>query len=107
MRSLFVLTATLLVAIPTQAQESAEERIAQAIAPLPEALRGGATVLSFDENDNSSVLRQGTNNMVCWADDSTEEFNVSCFPKSIESMMVRRRELGFLRGVSGAADIVQ
>tara|TARA_B100001245_G_scaffold225739_1_gene200646 strand:+ start:158 stop:742 length:585 start_codon:yes stop_codon:yes gene_type:complete len=107
MRSLFVLTAILLVAIPIQAQESAEERITQATAALPEALRDGATVLSFDENDNSSILRQGTNSMICWADDPTEEFRVSCFPKSIEAMMVRRRELGFLRGVSGSVDIVQ
>ncbi len=107
MRSLFMLAATLLIANPTQAQESTAARITQAVAALPEALRDGATVLSFDENDNSSVLRKGRNSMVCWADDPTAEFRVSCFPKSIEAMMVRRRELGFLRGVSGSVDVVQ
>ena len=93
MRSILVFTAILLAAIATHADESAEERIAQAVAALPEALRDGATVLSFDENGDSSVLRQGTNYMICWADEPTERFLVSCFPKSKEKFQVRRREL--------------
>ncbi len=93
MRSIFVLTAILLAAIATHADESAEERIVQAVAALPEALRDGATVLSFDENGDSSVLRQGTNYMICWADEPTERFIVSCFPKSKEKFEVRKREL--------------
>ena len=107
MRSLFVLTATLLAVIPIQAQQSTGERITQTVAPLPEALRDEATVLSFDENDNGTVLRQGTNGMICWADDPGADFRVSCFPQSIEPMMVRRRELGFEGGDSRAADLVQ
>ena len=83
MRSLFVLTATLLAVIPVQAQQSTGEIITQTVAPLPEALRDGATVLSFDGNDNGTVLRQGTNDMICWADDPGTDFRVSCFPQSI------------------------
>ena len=107
MRSLILLTVTLFTVLPIQAQQSTGEIITQSVAPLPATLRDGATVLSFDENNNSTVLRQGTNDMTCWADDPGADFRVSCFPQSIEPMMARRRELGFERGDSNAADLVQ
>ncbi len=106
MRSTFVLTAILLAAIATHADGSAEERIAQAVAALPEALRDGATVLSFDENGDSSILRQGTNNMLCWADEPTERFLVSCFPKSKEKFEVRKREIRAGGGAENWRDVL-
>lgn len=66
---------------------------------MPEALRGGATVIGYDQSGDRVVLRNGTNDMICWADDpnSTDDrgaFFVVCFPKSLEPYMNRMRELG-------------
>lgn len=46
--------------------ESAEEQIAQAVMPLPEDLRAGATVFMYDKaTGDRKVLREGTNTVEC------------------------------------------
>jgi hypothetical protein len=46
-----------------------EEQIAAAVMAAPEDQRSGAKVLGYDANGKVVTLREGTNNMVCLADD--------------------------------------
>jgi len=44
-----------------------DDPVAQAVLPLPEDLRDGATVVTYDaDTGERRVLRQGTNSLVCW-----------------------------------------
>lgn len=56
-----------LIALPLGAASGKEKsaEIAEAVSPLPESLRAGATVLEYDAHGNSTVLRQGTNGIIC------------------------------------------
>jgi hypothetical protein len=71
-----------------------ETLIKQATLALPEEEREGATVLGLDEKGNSIVLKKGTNQQICIADDPKNGgFNVSCYHESLEPFMARGREL--------------
>src|SRR5690242_9396228 len=53
------------VAVPARAQ-SADPRIAEALMPLPDDLKAGATVVAYDKATGArQVLRQGTNQIEC------------------------------------------
>jgi hypothetical protein len=69
-------------------------RIAAAVLPLPEALRGGATVVSAEEGGKYTVLRKGSNEMVCIGDvPGSPAFSVQCYHQQIFAVMQRRSEL--------------
>ena len=58
---------------------SNEELIAQAVTPLPEDLRAGATVLTYDEVTGArKVLRQGTNGIECQPE-NPKDFFTRCY----------------------------
>jgi len=58
---------------------SADEVIAQAVTPLPEDLRAGATVLTYDEATGArKVLRQGTNGIECQPE-NPKDFFTRCY----------------------------
>lgn len=58
-------------------------KIAQAVKALPESMRDGASVVEYDDQGYRTVLREGTNSMVCEPDDpDTEGFQVSCYHKN-------------------------
>ena len=60
---------------------TAEEQIAQAVLPLPEDLRAGATVVSYDPTTGDRVvLRQGTNPVECEPMNPTDGF-IRCYNK--------------------------
>ena len=59
--------------------------ILQAVMPLPPALKDGATVVSVGPNDNRTVLRKGSNNMMCRADDPAPGFMVICYHKDLDT----------------------
>ncbi len=85
-------------AIPVVAQEkSVERQIAEAVSPLPETLRRGAAVLGYGDGDRDGrmvVLREGTNTMICLADDPMREgFHTACYHESLGPFMARGREL--------------
>ena len=61
-----------------QETRDVETLITQAVMPLPPALKAGATVVSVGENDKRTVLRKGSNNMMCRADDPAPGFMVIC-----------------------------
>jgi hypothetical protein len=71
-----------------------EEQIAAAVMAAPEDQRSGAKVLGYDANGKVVTLREGTNNMVCLADDPDRSgFSVACYHKDLDPFMARGREL--------------
>ena len=96
----FILVITLIFAIPSIAQEEKPEILTAAIQiktatlPAPETEKEGAMVFGYDENGKLVVLREGTNNLVCLADNPAKEgISVSCYSKKLEPFMARGREL--------------
>jgi len=81
---------------------SAAYQIAAAVAPLPEEMRAGATVLGYTATGKPIVtLREGTNDMICLLPDpSSSQFHAACYHKAMEPFMARGRELR-AGGVSG------
>jgi len=60
----------------------------------PEDQRDGAMVYGYDSKGEFVVLRKGTNEMVCLADNPNQKgFSVSCYHKDLEPFMARGREL--------------
>jgi hypothetical protein len=104
-RSWFALS--LLVVAPVGAQSPAL-RIAQAVSPAPSTLRAGATVMGYDSAGKLVTLRQGTNDLICLADDARRKnFHVSCYFKALEPFMARGRELRAKGLSSDSADSVR
>jgi len=96
--ALFVVgVSALLVAAVVAADEGAVSREAQilgATAAAPEDRREGAEVLGYDEQGDLVVLRQGSNELICMADEPGDElFRVACYHRSLDPYMVRGREL--------------
>jgi len=69
-----------LFAFAIASAQSVEEKIAQAVTPLPEDLKAGATVYEYDDNGGRVVLRQGSNQVECQPRD--EDGFTLCFPTS-------------------------
>jgi hypothetical protein len=71
-----------------------EQQIVAAVLPLPQAMREGATVLGYDAGGKLVTLRSGKGDMICLADDPTQErFHVACYHRSLEAFMARGRAL--------------
>ncbi len=75
-----------------------ETQIAHAVLAAPESLRASATVLGYGgeprEADPLTLLRAGSNGLVCLADDpAAEGFHVSCYHESLEPFMALGRRL--------------
>jgi len=80
------------------AQMSPADQIARAVLAAPESLRADATVLGYGgeprEGDPLTVLRQGTNGIMCLADDpSNERFSVACYHESMDPFMAMGRRM--------------
>jgi hypothetical protein len=70
-----------------------DAQVAQAVLAAPDDRRAGATVLGF-ENGAVVTLRQGSNDVVCLADNpATAGFSVACYHRDLEPFMARGREL--------------
>lgn len=96
------------VAAPAAAQEHAPPQadtawlVASALLAAPESLRDGAEVRAWTAGDHLTVLRPGTNGIICLADHpDTEGFAAACYHDSLEPFMERGRELA-REGVEGA-----
>ena len=73
---------------------SPEIQIKTAELAAPEDLRSGVMVYGYESNGNMVVLREGTNNLICLADDPKKPgISVSCYSKKLEPFMKRGREL--------------
>jgi len=73
---------------------SAEIQIKTAVLAAPTASRDGAMVYGYNEKSEFVVLRKGTNEMVCLADNPEQDnFSASCYHKDLDPFMERGREL--------------
>jgi hypothetical protein len=73
---------------------SKEVQIKMALLAAPEEDRASATVYGYSEKNEFIVLRKGTNEMVCLADDPAQNgLNVSCYQKDLDPFMERGRIL--------------
>lgn len=73
---------------------SPEIQIKLAVLAAPEEKRAGATVYGYDNTGGFTVLRKGTNEMICLADDPSKKgFSVACYHKDLEPFMKRGRDL--------------
>ncbi|AVR45990.1 hypothetical protein C7S20_12405 [Christiangramia fulva] len=86
-----------LLAVPASAQKkipSPESQINTAILAAPEDKREGAKVYGYDQEGKMVVLREGSNNMICLADDPDKDgISVACYSNKLEPFMARGREL--------------
>lgn len=71
-----------------------DQQIAAAVSAAPENMRTEATVLGYQSDTTLVPLREGSNELVCLADDpSNAEFHVACYHEGLEPFMKRGREL--------------
>ncbi len=71
-----------------------ELQIATAVLAAPEELRADATIYGYDASNEMILLKEGSNYLICTADDPNQEgFSVACYHKDLESFMKRGREL--------------
>ena len=78
----------------SQTAPSKEIQIKMALLAAPEDQRSGATVYGYDAKGEIMLFRQGTNQTVCLADESSREgLSVSCYHKSLQPFMARGWQL--------------
>jgi len=71
-----------------------EQQIAVASLAAPKEVRDGAKIYGYDNNGNFITLREGTNEMICIADDPIKDgFEVVSYHNSLEPYMARGRAL--------------
>ncbi|MDZ7636832.1 MAG: hypothetical protein U5J83_01025 [Bryobacterales bacterium] len=69
-------------------------QIAGAVMAAPPEMRAGAGVLGFNASGERTMLREGSNEMICLASDpGRQNFNVACYHKDLDPFMARGREL--------------
>lgn len=95
-----LLKCMLLAVLPLMGQEKktdilpADIQIKTALLPLSEAEREGAMVYGYDSSGTMVVLREGTNNLVCLADDPRKDgIHIACYFVQLDPFMARGREL--------------
>lgn len=81
-----------------RAQSDSDSQIAQAVLAAPESIREGAAVLGYGgearEGDALTTLREGSNGVICLADDPDREgFHVACYHESLDPYMRLGRRL--------------
>lgn len=88
---------SILFVVPGCAQDStpdAAQQIRAAVMAAPEDMRDGAAVYGFTTKGKLTLLREGTNNLICQSDDPMREgFQCVCYHKDLEPFMARGREL--------------
>tara|TARA_R110002073_G_scaffold72537_1_gene177230 strand:+ start:208809 stop:209483 length:675 start_codon:yes stop_codon:yes gene_type:complete len=81
------------VKVPQQ-KLTKEEQIAAAVMAAPEEVRMDAKVYGYDSDSLFVTLREGTNDMICIADDPKKKgFEVVSYHKELEPFMARGRAL--------------
>lgn len=69
-------------------------QITSAVMAAPEDQRAKAEVFGYDADGNYVQLREGSNMLICVADDPGREgFQVVCYHRTLEPFMARGREL--------------
>jgi hypothetical protein len=110
MRQLFLLTMLMVIPLGVFGQEhTADTHITEALLPLPDPLRNGAMVVLDATPGKRTVLRKGTNQLICRADTPAPGFEVYCHHKDMDAFFTRVEQLAVtvkseaeLRDVLGA-----
>jgi len=102
MKKCILLTILVLARAASFGQKDAAEReIGEAVLPLPDRMRDGASVVLDVPPGKRTVLRKGTNGLICRANTSVHWFNVYCYPKEMDAIWTRLEQLT-LEGKSNA-----
>ena len=73
---------------------NAEQQIASAVLAAPADQRAEAKIYGYDQQGKLVTLREGSNALICLADDPTKEgFSASCYHRDLEPFMQRGRDL--------------
>lgn len=92
--SLLVLIQVMLTAIAQNNPPTPELQIKSALLAAPADKRSGVAVYGYSPTKEIVVLRKGTNELICLADDPAQEgFSVACYHKELEPFMQRGRDL--------------
>ena len=96
--SLFALLFGVSVSAQDAAKEvkipSKESQIKTALYAAPENEKEGAMIIGYKEDGNTVILREGTNDLVCLADNPHQNgISAACYFKGLEPFMARGREL--------------
>ena len=85
----------LLLSTSACAQNAADTHaINEAVSAAPDDMKEGAKVLGYNENGTFRTIREGTNDLVCTADDPARDgFETACFQADLEAYITRGREL--------------
>lgn len=90
----FLLTVTTTISLAQTPVPAADIQIKTAVMAAPADKRAGATVYGYSPAGEFIVLRKGTNEMYCLADDPAKKgFSVSAYHRDLEPFMQRGREL--------------
>ena len=82
------------VACAQSTPPNADQQIATALLAAPADQRTAATVHGYDQQGKLVTLREGSNSLICLADDPTKEgFSASCYHRDLEPFMQRGRDL--------------
>jgi len=69
-------------------------QIKLALLAAPPEKRDSCTVLGYDADSTLAIIRKGTNELICLADNPKDtNFSVACYNKDLEPFMQRSREL--------------
>ena len=89
MRLLFFIHLWLLLGLlpVTPMAQTVTDQIAEATLAAPEPLRDGARVIVRDAEGRPTILRAGTNSLVCEPDGPQPGFGVECYHRSFQPVM--------------------
>ena len=91
---IFILSSLAISACFAQEIPSLENQIKVAVLSAPPEQREGVMVLGYNSKGELGILRNGSNELICLADDPKQKgINVSCYHKDLEPFMARGREL--------------
>jgi hypothetical protein len=95
MKTTYIFFLLLISSLTVSAQvPSAEIQIKTAVLAAPEDKRDGVMVYGYNAKGEFVVLRKGTNELICIADNPNQKgFSVSCYHVDLEPFMLRGREL--------------
>lgn len=91
-----LLVFVVLVLVPVivaDGEETIDQQIHEALLPLPESLRAGATVVLDSEPGRRKVLRPGDNHIICRANTPAPGFSVVCYHGSADTLFTRSEQL--------------
>ncbi|MCX7549042.1 hypothetical protein OS188_13885 [Xanthomarina sp. F1114] len=96
MKTLFLLSTLICItsALGQSKIPSAESQIKTALLACPDMYQEDAKILGYNQKGELITLRDGTNEMICIADNPNKEgISVACYSDKLEPYMARGREL--------------